>query len=185
MNEYINKFMRISSEKENDIVSKLIGKKNILEVGYYAGQMSVRLSEIAVNLTCIDLVNKFFSPDLNDHIKRNMISNIKYSLVDDVIQYVEEHHSEFDAIYVDESHDKIQDLITFLEQNAKSPLTFVYNDGETDSIKSVEIVDPIKVKEVEKETFTEMAPVSNTTAVPKKRASKQSKTTTKWYLVIE
>jgi predicted O-methyltransferase YrrM len=164
MNEYVNQFRQVSPDKEGEIVNKLIGKKNILEVGYYAGQISVRLAEIAENLTCVDLPNKFFSPDLSDHIKINSISNIRFEIVEDVIQYVKDNHANFDAIYIDESHGEIDNLLTWIEKKTNVRLTVVYNDHATDSIKSADLY---------------VADKTEVTTTPKKRSPKQSKTTSK------
>jgi hypothetical protein len=177
MNEYVNQFKQVSSDKEGEIVNKLVGKKNVLEVGYYAGQISLRLAEVTENLTCVDLPNKFFSPDLNDHILHNNIPNIVYEIVEDVIQYIKDNHHLFNGIYIDESHDKINGLLVWLEKNTKntSTITVVYNDHATDSIKSRNIQALVKPEKTEVATDTS----ETQTPAPKKRTTKQSKTTTK------
>jgi len=185
MNEYINQFRQVSSDKEAEVVNSLIGKKNVLEVGYYAGQVSVRLAEVVETLVCIDLPNKFFSPDLADHIKLNHISNIRSEIVEDVIQYVKDNYSNFDAIYIDESHGRIDGLITWLEKNTHAPFQFLYNNHATDSIKSINIVVSKEVKRAvaEAAVAAEQAAAEDKKVVsstpPKKRTTKQSKTTTK------
>ena len=38
MNEYVNQFRQVSPDKEGEIVNKLIGKKNILEVEVFSAK---------------------------------------------------------------------------------------------------------------------------------------------------
>ena len=177
MREYLNQFKQVSFDKEGEIVGKMEGCKHILEVGYYAGQLSIRLAELAVNLTCVDLPNKIFSPDLNDHIKHNNISNIKHEIVEDVIQYVKDNHSEYDGIYIDESHSEINSLISWLESNVTKPTTVVYNDHLTDSIKTIQMVISERAAAQQRAAAPETAKVTKTAAT-KKRTYKQNKTTT-------
>ena len=146
--------------------------------------MSVRLAEIAEKLTCIDCPNKFFSPSLADHVTLNNISNIEFSVVEDVVQYVKNHHNSFNAIYIDESHDQINDLISFLGDETKSLLTVVYNDKIEDCIKVVSIKPKHKTIVVEDkpkvvvETPQESPVVLPAKTTQKKTAKTRSKTTT-------
>jgi len=182
MNEYVNQFIHISTDKAGEVINKLMGKKNILEVGCYAGQVSMGLSEITEHLTCIDFPNKFFSPGVIEHIRHNNISNITHQIVEDIFQYTKDNHHLFDGMWIDENHSEIVSLLGWLEKNTTVSLTVVYNDHITDSIKSVDIKPSrIKTKEV-KSTVGELATQAvegKEVTVPKKRTNKQSKTAAK------
>ena len=181
MNKYVNQFRQVSTDHEGDIVNKVIGSKNLLEVGFCAGQLSVRFAEVVTNLTCIDSPNKFFSPSLQDHVRMNNISNIEYSIVEDIIKYVKDNYDRFDVIYIDESHNKIEGLVSFLEKKSENNLKIIYNNRrDITSDSDIKVVQCGKLSESKTTEEEDVTPTDKTVSpTPRKKSTKKpSKTAT-------
>ena len=135
---YLNKFKQLNNEAVGalyGLVKELINKNttNILEVGTYAGQVTVQLCAAAgeksssVSVISIDDNNDTFSPAAEESLKENHFRN--YSIESgDLEQKFEENVIKANIIYIDRFHEQIEEKLEFIEKNVIVPTKVIFRN---------------------------------------------------------
>ena len=117
-----------------DELKILIGKqsnvKNILEIGTYAGYITLALSEIAQKVITVDY-KEIFNPDIGEHIKLNSISNIEWAESNELESLIEDKFSdEIDLVYIHRPGH--EDFIKIIKENLSNNVVVIAWDAEND-----------------------------------------------------
>ena len=135
---YLNQFKQLSDNAVAslyNLVKDLVNKNttNILEVGTYAGQVTVHLCAAAgekspaVSVISIDDNNDTFSPSAEDSLKENHFRN--YSIESgDLEQKFEENVIKASIIYIDRFHEQIEEKLEFIEKNVIVPTKVIFRN---------------------------------------------------------
>ena len=167
---YLNRFKQISDEAAEalqGLVSDMINKNttNILEVGTYAGQITLRLAAAAaskstsVRVISIDDNNDTFSPTAEESLKASNIFNtsVEFGELD---RRFEESIVKANIIYIDRFHDQIEAKMDLIKKNAIVPTKVIFrNPKNSDDF-------PFEITEVAPEVkprARKKAPVTETT----------------------
>ena len=129
---YLNAFKQLTDEAVDSLyglVKDLINNNttNILEVGTYAGQATVRLCAkqqernlIRFSVISIDDNNDTFSPTAEESLRENHYRN--YSIESgDIERRFEENVIKANIIYIDRLHDDIAKLMAFIQKSVIVP----------------------------------------------------------------
>ena len=136
---YLNKFKQLSDKAVAslyNLVKDLVNKNttNILEVGTYAGQVTVRLCAAAgeksssANVISIDDNNDTFSPSAEESLKENHFRNYYIESNGDIEQRFEENVIKANIIYIDRFHDQIEEKLEFIEKNVIVPTKVIFRN---------------------------------------------------------
>ena len=181
---YLNRFKQISDEAANSIyslVKDMINKNttNILEVGTYAGQVTVLLAAAAkeesssVNVISIDENNDNFSPSAQESLK---VSNLFNTSVEsgDLDRRFEENIVRANIIYIDRFHDEIESKMEIIKKNIIVPTKVIFRNPKNSSDFPFEIseVSP-EVKPRARKKTTE-APADTATKSAAKETKKET-----------
>ena len=135
---YLNQFKQLSDNAVAslyNLVKDLVNKNttNILEVGTYAGQVTVHLCAAAgeksssVSVISIDDNNDTFSPSAEESLKENHFRN--YSIESgELEQQFEENVIKANIIYIDRFHDQIEEKLEFIEKNVIVPTKVIFRN---------------------------------------------------------
>ena len=135
---YLNNFKQLPDSAADalyNLVKDLINKNttNILEVGTYAGQVTVQLCAAAgeksssVNVISIDDNNDTFSPAAEESLKENHFRN--YSIESgELEQKFEENVIRSNIIYIDRFHEQIEEKLEFIEKNIIVPTKVIFRN---------------------------------------------------------
>ena len=176
---YLNRFKQISDEAADSIyslVKDMINKNttNILEVGTYAGQVTVLLAAAAkekspsVNVISIDENNDTFSPTAQESLK---VSNLFNTSVEsgELDRKFEENIVKANIIYIDRFHDEIESKMEIIKKNVIVPTKVIFRNPKNSSDF------PFEVSEVS----PEIKPRARKKAEAESTASVTTKATTK------
>ena len=168
---YLNRFKQISDEAAEalqGVVSDMINKNttNILEVGTYAGQATLRLAGAAneksnsVRVISIDENHDSFSPTAEESLKASNLSNtsVEFGELD---RRFEENIVKANIIYIDRFHNKIDEKMALIKKNVIVPTKVIYRNPKNSGDF------PFEVTEVAREVkprARKKAPVTETTA---------------------
>ena len=181
---YLNRFKQISDEAADslyNLVRDMINKNttNILEVGTYAGQVTVLLAAAAkeksssVNVISIDENNDAFSPSAQESLK---ISNLFNTSVEsgDLDRKFEENIVKANIIYIDRFHDEIESKMEIIKKNVIVPTKVIFRNPKNSSDFPFEIseVSP-EVKPRARKKTTE-APADTATKSAAKETKKET-----------
>ena len=140
---YLNAFKQLTDDAVDSLyglVKDLINKNttNILEVGTYAGQATVRLCAAAgeksdsVTVISIDDNNDTFSPTAEESLKENHYRN--YSIESgDIERRFEENVIKANIIYIDRLHDDIAKLMAFIQKSVIVPTKVIFRNPKNAS----------------------------------------------------
>ena len=140
---YLNAFKQLTDDAVDSLyglVKDLINKNttNILEVGTYAGQVTVRLCKAAeeknsaVTVISIDDNNDTFSPTAEESLKENHYRN--YSIESgDIERRFEENVIKANIIYIDRLHDDIAKLMAFIQKSVIVPTKVIFRNPKNAS----------------------------------------------------
>ena len=140
---YLNNFKQLSEEAANslyDLVKDMVNKNttNILEVGTYAGQATVKLCGAAnsksqnVGVLSIDDNNDTFSPSAEESLKASNLYN--YSIqFGDIEKRFEENIVKANIIYIDRFHEEIHDKIELIKKNIIIPTKVIFRNPKNSS----------------------------------------------------
>jgi len=140
---YLNAFKQLEDDAVDalyGLVKDLINKNttNILEVGTYAGQVTVRLCKAAgeknpnVSVISIDDNNDTFSPSAEDSLKENHYRN--YSIESgDIERRFEENVIKANIIYIDRLHADITKLMAFIQKSVIVPTKVIFRNPKNAS----------------------------------------------------
>ena len=135
---YLNRFKQISDEAAEalyNLVKDMINKNttNILEVGTYAGQITLRLAGAAnsksasVRVISIDDNNDTFSPTAEESLKASNIFNtsVEFGELD---RRFEENIVRANIIYIDRFHDQIEAKMDIIKKNIIVPTKVIFRN---------------------------------------------------------
>ena len=168
---YLNRFKQLSDDAADalyGLIKDMINKNttNILEVGTYAGQATLRLADAAaqksdsINVISIDDNNDTFSPSAEESLK---VSNLFNTSVEfgDLDKKFEENIVKASIIYIDRFHDDIDAKMEIIKRNVIVPTKVIFrNPKNSDDF-------PFEVSEVSPEVkprSRKKAPATETTA---------------------
>ena len=135
---YLNTFKQLTDDAVDSLyglVKDLINKNttNILEVGTYAGQVTVRLCKAAaeknsaVNVISIDENYDTFSPTAEESLKENNLNN--YSIhFGDLAQRFENNIIKASIIYIDRFHNEINTKLELIKRNVIVPTKVIFRN---------------------------------------------------------
>ena len=168
---YLNRFKQLSDDAADalyGLIKDMINKNttNILEVGTYAGQATLRLADAAaqksdsINVISIDDNNDTFSPSAEESLK---VSNLFNTSIEfgDLDKKFEENIVKASIIYIDRFHDDIDAKMEIIKRNVIVPTKVIFrNPKNSDDF-------PFEVSEVSPEVkprARKKAPATETTA---------------------
>ena len=181
---YLNKYKQISDEAEKSLYSlvrDLINKNttNILEVGTYAGQVTVRLAAAAaekndsVRVISIDDNNDTFSPTAEESLKASNLFNCSFES-DRIEERFEENIVKASIIYIDRFHNEIEAKLGLIKKSALVPTKVIFRNPKASSDFPFEITEiSPQVKPRARKKITEDTKVVTDTAT--KVSAKETK----------
>ena len=134
---YLNRFKQISDEAAESLqglVSDMINKNttNILEVGTYAGQATLRLAAAAskspsVRVVSIDENHDSFSPTAQESLKASNLFNtsVEFGELD---RRFEEYIVRANIIYIDRFLNKIDEKMALIKRNVIVPTKVIFRN---------------------------------------------------------
>ena len=172
---YLNTFKQLTADAVDSLyglVKDLINKNttNILEVGTYAGQVTVRLCKAAaeknsaVNVISIDENYDAFSPTAEESLKVNNLNN--YSIESgDIERKFEENVIKANIIYIDRLHDDITKLMAFIQKSVIVPTKVIFRNPKNESNYPFDVTEfkPEVKPRARKKTAPEKEEVKDTT----------------------
>ena len=162
---YLNNFKQLSDNAVNslyNLVKDLVNKNttNVLEVGTYAGQVTVQLcaavgeKSSSVSVISIDDNNDTFSPSAEESLKENHFIN--YSIESgDIERRFEENVIKANIIYIDRFHEQIEEKLKFIEKNIITPTKVIFRNpknAEDYPFDVTELVPEVKPRARKKST---------------------------------
>ena len=187
---YLNRFKQISDEAANSIyslVKDMINKNttNILEVGTYAGQVTVLLAAAAkeksssVNVISIDENNDTFSPTAQESLK---VSNLFNTSVEsgELDRKFEENIVKANIIYIDRFHDEIESKMEIIKKNVIVPTKVIFRNPKNSSDFPFEVseVSPEIKPRARKKAEAEASAVATASVTTKATTKENKKETT-------
>jgi len=168
---YLNRFKQLSDNAADalyGLIKDMINKNttNILEVGTYAGQATLRLAGAAntisdsIKVISIDDNNDTFSPSAEESLKASNLFNtsVEFGELD---RRFEENIVKASIIYIDRFHDDIDAKMEIIKRNVIVPTKVIFrNPKNSDDF-------PFEVSEVSPEVkprARKKAPATETTA---------------------
>ena len=167
---YLNRFKQISDEAAEalqGLVSDMINKNttNILEVGTYAGQATLRLAAAAsksesVRVISIDENHDSFSPTAEESLKASNLFNtsVEFGELD---RRFEENIVKANIIYIDRFHNKIDEKMALIKKNVIVPTKVIYRNPKNSGDFPFEVTE---VAPEVKPRARKKSPVAETTA---------------------
>jgi len=135
---YLNRFKQLSDDAADalySLIKDMINKNttNILEVGTYAGQATLRLAGAAneksdsVKVISIDDNNDTFSPSAEESLK---VSNLFNTSIEfgDLDKKFEENIVKANIIYIDRFHDQIEAKMDIIKKNVIVPTKVIFRN---------------------------------------------------------
>ena len=180
---YLNRFKQISDEAAealHGLVSDMINKNttNILEVGTYAGQATLRLAEAAsksesVRVISIDENHDSFSPTAEESLKASNLSNtsVEFGELD---RRFEENIVRANIIYIDRFHNKIDEKMELIKKNVIVPTKVIFRNPKNSGdfpFEVTEVAPEVKPRARKKAPVTETTTDKTTTKETKKETT--------------
>ena len=177
---YLNRFKHLSDEAAEalyNLVRDMINKNttNILEVGTYAGQITLRLAGAAasksasVRVISIDENHDSFSPTAEESLKASNLFNtsVEFGELD---RRFEEYIVRANIIYIDRFHNKIDEKMELIKKNVIVPTKVIFRNPKNSSDFPFEVteISPVIKPKAKKKT-------SATTATTDKTVTKETK----------
>ena len=177
---YLNRFKQLSDEAAEalyNLVKDMINKNttNILEVGTYAGQATLRLAAAAaskspsVRVISIDENNDSFSPTAEESLKASNLFNtsVEFGELD---RRFEEYIVRANIIYIDRFHNKIDEKMDLIKKNVIVPTKVIFRNPKNSGDFPFEVteISPVIKPKAKKKT-------SATTATTDKTVTKETK----------
>ena len=179
---YLNRFKQISDEAAEalqGLVSDMINKNttNILEVGTYAGQVTLRLAAAASNSSSVRVISidenhDSFSPTAEESLKASNLFNtsVEFGELD---RRFEENIVKANIIYIDRFHNKIDEKMELIKKNVIVPTKVIYRNPKNSGDFPFEVTE---VAPEVKPRARKKAPVTETTTdkTPTKETKKET-----------
>ena len=165
---YLNRFKQLSDDAADalyGLIKDMINKNttNILEVGTYAGQATLRLADAAaqksdsIKVISIDDNNDTFSPSAEESLK---VSNLFNTSIDfgDLDKKFEENIVKASIIYIDRFHDDIDAKMEIIKRNVIVPTKVIFRNPKNSDdfpFEVSEVSPEVKPRARKKATTTE------------------------------
>lgn len=143
---YLNQFMQISTEAADslyDLVKDIVNKNttNILEVGTYAGQATVKLCGAAneksqtVHVISIDDNSENFSPSAEESLKISNLHNYSIHRIhsSDINENFELNIAQSNIIYIDKFHNEIAAKTEIIKKSIIVPTKVIFRNPKNSS----------------------------------------------------
>ena len=119
--------------------------KSIMEIGTYAGQVTLMLAEVADTVRTIDY-NQFHSPSVTDHLQLNTIRNVDFYGGDDLKTLFERHYNNtIDLIYIDRDMNP-SDITPYIKKNQSGDVVIVKREQDKFAVDTVSLKAPARKK---------------------------------------
>ena len=180
---YLNRFKQISDEAAEalqSLVGDMINKNttNILEVGTYAGQATLRLAAAASNspsvrVISIDENHDSFSPTAEESLKASNLFNtsVEFGELD---RRFEENIVRANIIYIDRFHNKIDEKMELIKRNVIIPTKVIFRNPKNSGdfpFEVTEVAPEVKPRARKKAPVTETTTDKTTTKETKKETT--------------
>ena len=181
---YLNRFKHLSDEAAEalyNLVRDMINKNttNILEVGTYAGQITLRLAGAAasksasVRVISIDENHDSFSPTAEESLKASNLFNasVEFGELD---RRFEEYIVRANIIYIDRFHNKIDEKMELIKKNVIVPTKVIFRNPKNSGdfpFEITEVAPEVKPRARKKTPVTETTTDKTTTKETKKETT--------------
>lgn len=119
--------------------------KSIMEIGTYAGQVTLMLAEVADTVMTIDY-NQFHSPSVTDHLQLNTIRNVDFYGGDDLKALFEHHYNNtIDLIYIDRDMEA-SDIMPYIQKNQSGDVVIIKREQDKFAVDTVSLKAPTRKK---------------------------------------
>ena len=119
--------------------------KSIMEIGTYAGQVTLMLAEVADTVRTIDY-NQFHSPSVTDHLQLNTIRNVDFYGGEDLKTLFELHYNNtIDLIYIDRDMSP-SDITPYIKKNQSGDVVIVKREQDKFAVDTVSLKSPARKK---------------------------------------
>ena len=181
---YLNRFKHLSDEAAEalyNLVRDMINKNttNILEVGTYAGQITLRLAGAAasksasVRVISIDENHDSFSPTAEESLKASNLFNasVEFGELD---RRFEEYIVRANIIYIDRFHNKIDEKMALIKKNVIVPTKVIFRNPKNSGdfpFEVTEVAPEVKPRARKKAPVTETTTDKTSTKETKKETT--------------
>ena len=181
---YLNRFKQLSDEAAEAIYSlvrDMINKNttNILEVGTYAGQVTLRLAGAAaskspsVRVISIDENHDSFSPTAEESLKASNLFNtsVEFGELD---RRFDEYIVRANIIYIDRFHNKIDEKMALIKKNVIVPTKVIFRNPKNSGdfpFEVTEVAPEVKPRARKKAPVTETTTDKTSTKETKKETT--------------
>ena len=182
--KYLNRFKHLSDEAAEslyNLVRDMINKNttNILEVGTYAGQITLRLAGAAasksasVRVISIDENHDSFSPTAQESLKASNLFNtsVEFGELD---RRFEEYIVRANIIYIDRFHNKIDEKMALIKKNVIVPTKVIFRNPKNSGdfpFEVTEVAPEVKPRARKKAPVTETTTDKTSTKETKKETT--------------
>ena len=184
---YLNRFKQLSDDAADalyGLIKDMINKNttNILEVGTYAGQVTVKLAAAAaekndsVRVISIDDNNDTFSPTAEESLKASNLFNCSFES-DRIEERFEENIVKASIIYIDRFHNEIEAKLGLIKKSALVPTKVIFRNPKASSdfpFEITEISPQVKPRARKKITEDTKVVTDTTTKVSAKETKKET-----------
>ena len=181
---YLNRFKQLSDEAAEalySLVRDMINKNttNILEVGTYAGQITLRLAGAAasksasVRVISIDENHDSFSPTAEESLKASNLFNtsVEFGELD---RRFDEYIVRANIIYIDRFHNKIDEKMALIKKNVIVPTKVIFRNPKNSGdfpFEVTEVAPEVKPRARKKAPVTETTTDKTSTKETKKETT--------------
>ena len=181
---YLNRFKQLSDEAAEalySLVRDMINKNttNILEVGTYAGQATLRLAGAAaskspsVRVISIDENHDSFSPTAEESLKASNLFNtsVEFGELD---RRFDEYIVRANIIYIDRFHNKIDEKMALIKKNVIVPTKVIFRNPKNSGdfpFEVTEVAPEVKPRARKKAPVTETTTDKTSTKETKKETT--------------
>ena len=181
---YLNRFKHLSDEAAEalyNLVRDMINKNttNILEVGTYAGQITLRLAGAAASKSAslrvisIDENHDSFSPTAEESLKASNLFNtsVEFGELD---RRFEEYIVRANIIYIDRFHNKIDEKMALIKKNVIVPTKVIFRNPKNSGdfpFEVTEVAPEVKPRARKKAPVTETTTDKTSTKETKKETT--------------
>ena len=181
---YLNRFKHLSDEAAEalyNLVRDMINKNttNILEVGTYAGQITLRLAGAAasksasVRVISIDENHDSFSPTAEESLKASNLFNasVEFGELD---RRFEEYIVRANIIYIDRFHNRIDEKMALIKKNVIVPTKVIFRNPKNSGdfpFEVTEVAPEVKPRARKKAPVTETTTDKTSTKETKKETT--------------
>jgi len=145
--KYISNFRHMDEWQIKEL-KELIKKKkakSIMEIGTYAGQVTLMLAEVADTVRTIDY-DQFHSPSVTDHLQMNTIRNVDFHGGDNLRTLFEHHYNNtIDLIYIDRDMNP-SDITPHIKKNQSGDVVIVKREQDKFAVDTVSLKAPARKK---------------------------------------